>query len=297
VKIAFASGKGGTGKTTVAVNVAYILQQCGADVQLLDCDVEEPNAHLFLPPRIDRSIPATVRRSEAAEDRCTGCGVCADYCEFNAITVFKNKVIIFPELCHGCGVCAWFCPERIITETFRPIGVIEGGKVKGIRFLQGRLNIGEIMAPPLIRQVKGQAQVAAVTLIDCPPGNSCPLIEAVRGTDLVILVSEPTPFGLCDLSLTVATLKKLGLPAGVVINRCDIGNDELYLFCRQGKIPILAEIPHDRRIAESYSRGGLISKDLPDYRGLFASLWENILALREGNYGKSPAADRGWTAT
>jgi MinD superfamily P-loop ATPase len=293
VKIAFASGKGGTGKTTVAVNVAYILQQCGADVQLLDCDVEEPNAHLFLQPRIDRSIPATVKRPEAAEDRCTGCGVCAEYCEFNAITVFKSTVIIFPELCHGCGVCAWFCPERIITETDRPIGVIEGGMAKGIRFLQGRLNIGEVMAPPMIRQVKEQAQAAAVTLIDCPPGNSCPLIEAVRDTDLVILVSEPTPFGLYDLSLTVASLKELGLPAGVVVNRCDIGNDELYLFCRQENIPILAEIPHDRRIAESYSRGGLISEELPEYRELFASLWENVLALVMEKGGQPPTARRG----
>jgi len=296
VRIAFASGKGGTGKTTVAVNVAYILQQCGADVQLLDCDVEEPNAHLFLPHRIERTIPATVKRPVAAEDRCTGCGVCADYCEFNAITVFKNTVIVFPELCHSCGVCVWFCPEKIITETERPIGVMEGGTARGIRFLQGRLNIGEVMAPAMIRQVKGMAQAAAITLIDCPPGNSCSLIEAVRDTDLVILVSEPTPFGLYDLSLTIASLKELGLPAGVVVNRCDIGNDELYLFCRRENIPILAEIPHDRRIAESYSRGGLISEDLPDYQGLFASLWQNALALIEGKNGHPPAVRGGRAA-
>jgi len=279
MKIAFASGKGGTGKTTVAVNVAHILQQHGADVQLLDCDVEEPNAHLFLQPRIDRSIPATVRRPEIAEAHCTGCGICADYCEFNAITVFKNTVIVFPELCHGCGVCAEFCPERIITETDRFIGVIEGGDAGGTGFVQGRLNVGEALAPPLIRQVKEKAPAAAVTLVDCPPGTSCPVIEAVRDVDLVVLVSEPTPFGLYDLTLMAATLKTLAIPAGVVVNRCDIGNDELYEFCRRENLPVLAEIPHDRQIAASYSRGALITEALPAYRDIFDRLWEKVLTL------------------
>jgi len=273
VKVAFASGKGGTGKTTVAVNIANILQQTGVDVQLLDCDVEEPNAHLFLLPRIDGSIPATVRIPEV------GCGVCAEFCEYNAITVFKNTVIVFPELCHGCGVCAQFCPERIITESDRAIGVIEGGAAGGIGFVQGRLNVGEVLAPPLIRQVKEKAPKAAVTLIDCPPGTSCPVIEAVRDMDLVVLVSEPTPFGFYDLTLMAATLKTLAIPSGVVVNRCDIGNDELYRFCDREGLPILAEIPHDRRIAECYSRGALITESLPAYRELFANLWQQTLTL------------------
>ena len=279
MKVAFASGKGGTGKTTVAVNIANILQQTGADVQLLDCDVEEPNAHLFLLPRIAWSVPATVRRPDVAEEHCTGCGVCAEFCQYNAITVFKNTVIVFPELCHGCGVCAEFCPERIITESDRAIGVIEGGAAGGIGFLQGRLNVGEVWPPPLIRQVKEKVPAAAVTLVDCPPGTSCPVIEAVRDMDLVVLVSEPTPFGFYDLTLMAATLKTLAIPSGVVVNRCDIGNDELYLFCRREGLPILAEIPHDRRIAECYSRGALITEALPEYRELFAGLWKQVLTL------------------
>jgi len=279
VKIAFASGKGGTGKTTVAVNVAHILQQNGADVQLLDCDVEEPNAHLFLQPRIAWNVPATVRRPEVAEEHCTGCGICAELCEFNAITVFKNTVLVFPELCHGCGVCAKFCPPGIISESDRAIGVIEGGSAGRIGFVQGRLNVGEVMAPPLIRQVKEKAPAAAVTIIDCPPGTSCPVIEAVRDVELVVLVSEPTPFGLYDLTLMADTLKTLAIPAGVIVNRCDIGNDALYEFCRRENLPILAEIPHDRQIAASYSRGALITEVLRAYREIFANLWEKVLTL------------------
>lgn len=289
MKIAFASGKGGTGKTTVAANIAYILQQAGADVQLLDCDVEEPNDHLFLPPRIDRSLPATVKRPEVSEDRCTGCGVCADYCEFNAITVFRNTVIVFPELCHGCGVCARFCPEEIILETDQPIGVIETGRSGGIGFACGRINIGEVLAPSVIRQVKEKAPGAAITIIDCPPGISCPVIEAVRDVEMVILVSEPTPFGLYDLTLMAATLQELHIPAGVVVNRCDLGNDELQIFCRQQNLPILAEIPHDRRLAESYSRGHLICEDLPEYKEVFSGIWE-----KAGQFiGASPCR-KGW---
>ncbi len=272
--IAIASGKGGTGKTTVAVHLAALLAAQGRAVQYLDCDVEEPNGHLFLKPAIhaSESIGIPVPVVDAA--RCIACGKCAKVCEFNAIAMLK-KPLVFPELCHGCGACALVCPVGAIRESPRAIGVVETGQAGAIVFAQGRLNVGEPMAPPLIRAVKARREPKAIALFDAPPGTSCPVVATVRGADFVVLVTEPTPFGLHDLSLAVETLRPLGRPLGVVVNRAD-EDRRVQNFCRNRDIPLLAELPDDRRVAETYARGELIFDRLPEWRGYFENLWARI---------------------
>jgi len=225
MKIAIASGKGGTGKTTIATNLTWSLSRQGHTVQLLDCDVEEPNCHIFLKPSIDASKTASVPVPKVNADQCTGCGKCGDVCQYSAIVCMKGKVLVFPELCHGCGSCMHFCPENAISEEPREVGVVETGQAQGFRFAHGKLRIGEVMAPPLIKAVKQAAGQADVTIIDAPPGTSCPVIEAVRDCDFVILATEPTPFGLNDLKLAVEMVRVLNVPFAVAINRCDIGDD------------------------------------------------------------------------
>ncbi|MFH1678078.1 MAG: ATP-binding protein [Candidatus Omnitrophota bacterium] len=243
--ISVASGKGGTGKTTVAVNLALSLK----NVQFLDCDVEEPNAHIFLKPLIEEKIKANIPVPEVDESRCTYCGRCREVCAYNAIAVIpankekKGSVLIFPHLCHGCGACSLLCPQKAIKEINKEIGAIEIGHRENVQFAQGRLNIGEIMSPPLIRQVKNYINPARNVIIDAPPGTSCPVITAVRESDFCILVTEPTPFGLNDLILAVEVIRKLRISFGVVINRSDIGDDEVKRYCIEENIPILMEIP------------------------------------------------------
>ncbi|MBM3212752.1 (4Fe-4S)-binding protein, partial [Candidatus Poribacteria bacterium] len=255
--ISVASGKGGTGKTTVAVNLALSIDNC---VQFLDCDVEEPNAHLFLKPEINEKIKASVPIPEIDESKCTFCGKCQKICAYNAIAIIsKTKdrnggALIFPHLCHSCGGCALLCPEKAINEVNKEIGIIEtgtipAGKCHNIQFAHGRLNIGEIMSPPLIRQVKGYINPTHTTIIDAPPGTSCPVIAAVDGSDFCLLVTEPTPFGLNDLVLAVEVLKKLNIFYAVIINRSDIGDEGVETYCRDNSIPIIMRIPFDRDIA------------------------------------------------
>ncbi len=276
--ISIASGKGGTGKTTVAVSLALSLDK---SVQLLDCDVEEPNAHIFLKPRIKEKRSVSIPVPKIDESKCNFCGKCAKVCAYNAIAVLKNNVLTFPQLCHGCGGCALLCPKGAITETGREIGVLEAGEAGGLQFVHGRLNIGEAMSPPLIRAVKECICAEAgnpprISIIDAPPGTSCPVVEAVKGSDFCILVTEPTPFGLNDLILAVEMLKKLNISFGVIINRCDIGGDLVDSYCKKNGIPVLMKIPFEREIAVLYSKGIPFILEKKEYGNKFKELIANI---------------------
>ena len=275
--ISVASGKGGTGKTIISTSLALSL----GDVQFLDCDVEEPNGHIFLKPQINERISVGIPVPEVDESKCNFCGKCAQICEFNAIVVIKKKVLFFPELCHGCGGCSYICPENAIKEVEREIGVIEKGRSGSIDFSHGILNVGEPMAPPLIKQVKGLITNNKDAIIDASPGTSCPVVETVKGSDFCLLVTEPTPFGLNDLILAVEMLKKLAIPYGVVINCADIGDNEVNKYCESENIPILMTIPWDRKIAEAYSKGTPLIEALPEFKNKFFKLHKEIERLSE----------------
>jgi len=270
--ISVASGKGGTGKTTVALNLAFSL----TNVQLMDCDVEEPNLHLFLAPQERRTIPVCISVPQVDETQCTHCGKCAEICQFNAIAVVKDQVLIFPEICHGCGGCTLLCPVQAIQETPREIGYIQEGNYNGLSFVQGVLNVGEPMPTPIIRQEKELINKDKTVILDCSPGTSCPVIEGVRGSDFCLLVTENTPFGLNDLELAVEMVRALGIPMGVFINQADLGDQKVKKYCQRENIPILGELAHDRRIAEVYSRGEIVVEELPEYRDLFLALFQKI---------------------
>ena len=275
--IAVASGKGGTGKTTVSTNLAMVAANMGRRVALLDCDVEAPNCHIFVRPNITDARTVHVPIPQVDEKACTGCGECSEICEFNAVVCVNGKVLTFPELCHGCGGCWLVCPAGAITKANREVGVVEHGQADALTFAQGRLRIGEAMSPPLIRQVRSIGQDhAELIIIDAPPGTSCPPIASVKGSDYVCLVTEPTPFGLNDLVLAVGVVRELGVPAGVVINRSDIGNREVRDYCEDQGLPILAEIPDDRRVAEVYARGEIVTQAIPAYNPIFESLLSRI---------------------
>jgi MinD superfamily P-loop ATPase len=276
VILAVASGKGGTGKTTVAVNLAQV---CGQPAQILDCDVEEPNTRFFIKPCIVKTESVNLLVPKVDEIKCTGCGLCGRICRYRAIAVVGNKPLVFPEMCHSCGGCSLVCPKGAISEIERPIGVLEIGQARNLEFVQGRLNIGEILTPPLIRAVKRHIHPGRFAIIDCPPGTSCPVIAALRNSSMALLVTEPTPFGLHDLKLAVEMVRELRIPIGVVVNRVGIGDNRVQNFCWDQQIPILLEIPDDRRIAEAYSRGDLVIEALPEYRNLFEDLLAKIMKL------------------
>lgn len=275
--ISIASGKGGTGKTTVATNLALFLSgEKSQDVRFLDCDVEEPNAHIFLKPQIEKSRSVSLPIPDVDQKRCTFCGECARVCAYNAIVVLKKEVLTFPELCHGCGGCSLLCPENAISEKKRGIGVLEEGKAGLIKFVQARLNIGEPMATPVIRAVKKTIRGDVITIIDVPPGTSCPVIESISRSDFCLLVTEPTPFGLHDLKLAVELLEKLEIKHGVLINRVGIGDDKVRDYCEKEGVPIMAQIPYDREISVLYSRGIPMWSIGEPYREVFRQLWELI---------------------
>ena len=286
--ISIASGKGGTGKTTVATNLAAAI---GPGVQLLDCDVEEPNAHLFIKPELDDSRDFNVDIPEVDDNRCTYCGLCAEICQFKALAVLPDTVLTFPELCHSCGGCFEVCPEKAVLRGQRNIGVVERGHAGDIRFVHGRLRIGEAMAPPLIAAVKAHARTDGLTIIDAPPGTSCPVIAAMRDTDFVVMVTEPTPFGLHDLRLAVGAVKLLDIPCGLIINRADLGTDDTEAYARQENIPVLMKIPFERRIAEAYSRGQLIVDVFPEWKAKFSALTGAIAKMIAGRTA-DPAVER-----
>ncbi len=278
--ITVASGKGGTGKTTVAVSLAMALaEEVPEKVMLVDADVEEPNDHLFLDLKIERQETFGLLIPHVDDEKCTYCGECARVCQFHAIAVLGQNVMVFPELCHGCGSCALVCPEKAITEELSPTGVIEFGRVEEppMDFMRGILNVGEASATPMIRELKHRLRREGITVIDAPPGNSCPVVESMRKSDFVLLVTEPTPFGLHDLKAAATIAREeMGLPVGVIINRDGIGDEGVERFCDEEGIPILMRIPMDRRIAEAYSEGIPLVKAVPGYRKAFVALYRSI---------------------
>lgn len=271
LKIAVASGKGGTGKTTVAVNLALALD----NVNILDCDVEEPNVHTLLNAKIEDQMPVTVPTPRVDMDRCTLCKKCSEFCEFNAIFV-GNRVIIYDQLCHSCGGCRMVCPTNAIYEVEREVGTIFIGYRNSTRVVYGRLNIGEPVATSVIKAVKKHANSEEITIIDSPPGTSCPVIETVLHSDYLLLVTEPTPFGFHDLSMAIDVLKPLNIPFGVIVNKVGLGKFDYKGRCKELNAPIVLEIPFEREIAELYSNGTPFVEKLPEWRQRFQDLFARI---------------------
>jgi len=263
LKIAVASGKGGTGKTTLSVALSLSAE---VPVILLDCDVEEPNCHLFVGIEEDESRDVFVPIPEIDKGKCDNCGRCAQFCQFNAIASLGSSTLVFPELCHSCGGCMKVCPKGAISEKNRLIGRIGSGRRGDLSFASGTLEIGNPMSPPLIKEVLKRAESGRLVIIDSPPGTSCPMVAAVSEADFVILVTEPTPFGLHDLKIAVETVREIRKPHCVVVNRCDSGDDRVERYCAEQKIEIALKIPDDRRVAVAYSRGGTILDAMPEMR-------------------------------
>ena len=284
MRVAVASGKGGTGKTLVSTSLAWLLARAGHPVAYVDADVEEPNGHLFLHPellgrqRYARPVPELVRKT------CSGCGECQSFCQFNAIVALPDRIMLFPELCSSCGGCVLACREMALREKPREIGSIETGTAwtgnrQPIRFMAATLDVGEARATPLIRGLLGRIEDPGIVLIDAPPGTSCSVMEIVREADRVVLVTEPTPFGLHDLALAVEMVRAVGVPCGVIINRSTAADAETLRYCSAQGLEILARLPDERRIAEAYSRGELAAQAIPEYRRLFESLLREIEAV------------------
>jgi MinD superfamily P-loop ATPase len=273
--VAVASGKGGTGKTSVAVNLALSV----GNVQLLDCDVEEPNAYLFLKPKISKTKAVTVSVPVVNEKLCNRCRKCADFCQYNALFVGSNEVLVFPDLCHSCGGCVLVCPAQAISEVQHKIGTLKQGSSDNVEVVYGELEVQKPMAVPIIREVKRHIRSGKNVILDSPPGTSCPVIQAVKGSDFCVLVTEPTPFGLHDLKIMVQVLESMGISFGVVVNRAGVGDKKVYEFCGEKSIPILLEIPYDKRIAELYSRGIPFSREMPEWKEKFQTLFKTVKEL------------------
>ncbi len=277
--ICIASGKGGTGKTTVATNLAAVI---GEKAQYLDCDVEEPNGHIFLRPKFEYSEKVYVPVPQVNLEKCDFCKKCAEFCQFNALAVLGKNVLVFPELCHSCGGCMLVCPNEAISETGREVGICEKGKgLLDVEFVHGHLRIGEAQAVPLIERVKKEISKERISIVDAPPGTSCPVIATLKGADFVVLVTEPTPFGLHDLKLAVGVARILNLPIGVVVNRANLGDKKVYEYCEKENIPILLNIPFDREIAECYAQGKLLIGH-EKWRLAFEQLFDTIKKHLEG---------------
>jgi len=283
VIISVASGKGGTGKTLIATNLALSLNDVGK-VQLLDCDVEAPNAHIFIEPVITRREAVAIPVPVVDEDKCTYCGLCAEVCAYNAIAVIEGHVLVFPELCHGCGACGYLCPEKAISEQKKEIGGVESGHLAEMSFVQGKLNVGQAMPTPVIKKVKEKIEQDAISIVDVSPGTSCPVVESIKDSDFCILVTEPTPFGLNDLVLAVQTVQKLNIPCGVVINRVGIGDGRVKAYCQEENIQVLLEIPLDTTIARLYSEGLPLVAYMSSWRKEFVGLYRLVQErLHEGS--------------
>jgi len=270
--VCIASGKGGTGKTTIAANLAAVLAE---KAQYLDCDVEEPNGHLFLRPNIEHSEHVSVSVPKVDLEKCDFCGKCAEFCQFNAIAVLGKNVLTFPELCHSCGGCRLICPKEAISEIPKEIGKLEKGMAGEVEFVHGHLRIGEAMAVPLIERVKKEIKFHKIAIIDAPPGTSCPVIAALKGSDVALLVTEPTPFGLFDLKLAVGVARILKIPLAIVVNRADLGDKKVFDYCAKEDIPILMTIPFSKDIAQTYAKGELLVKQ-PKWQDQFLALWHQI---------------------
>ena len=280
MKIAIASGKGGTGKTTIATAFAQALSKANKSVSLLDCDVEGPNSHIFIQPELDQFEDVNMLIPSVDAETCTGCGKCAEVCQFHAIVVIGGQTLVFPEMCHGCGSCTLICPEKAITEIPNRLGILEGGLSReGIRFAHGILNIGEPMAVPVISKLKKWQDLmdAEVVLIDSPPGASCPVVESLRGADFIILVTEPTPFGLHDLRQAYKVTQELGIPAGVIINRAGIGDTGVEQYCEEVGLQIFMQIPLEREIGQGIAQGKSLLEIKPEYENRFLELHLQII--------------------
>jgi MinD superfamily P-loop ATPase len=287
---AIASGKGGTGKTTVTASLAALWDR---PVCAVDLDVEEPNLHLFLHPELTGEEIALMEVPAVDTARCTLCGQCAAFCQFKALSVMGATLLVFPEMCHGCGGCLLLCPEKALSPGGRELGQIVSGHYRAGReeaagFFMGRLRVGEAMSPPLMRQVKAHLPESGATdiLIDSPPGVSCPAVNAVMDADCIVLVTEPTPFGLHDFRLAVEAFRPLGKPMGAVINRAGIGDESVQKYCRAQGIPVWAEIPFSRAVAEAYSRGEVVARAVPELRAV-------ILALMARMQGAAASSNSG----
>jgi MinD superfamily P-loop ATPase len=272
MKIAVASGKGGTGKTTVATNLALSL----GDVQFLDCDVEEPNANIFIKAKIQENKDVTVSIPKIDKKKCNFCGKCSEFCAYNALAVIKSNIFVFPELCHSCGGCELICPNNAVTWKKRMVGEVQHGRANGIDFFQGSLNIGEMQAIPVIKTLKKNIEKKKTVIIDVPPGTSCPVIESISNSDFCILVTEPTPFGLYDLKLAIEVVKYLFLPFGVIINRDGIGDGKVESYCKKNNIPILLKIPESKKIAHLYSKGVAIVSNSHKWNKMFTQVFHKI---------------------
>ncbi len=277
--ITVASGKGGTGKTTIACCLALSTQQ---PVQFLDCDVEEPNAHIFLKPDWNASEVVSLRVPEVDYSKCTFCGKCADICMFNALAVVPGQILTFPELCHSCGGCWTLCPEKAIRSVPREIGIIEKGDARDISFIRGKLKVGTATSPPLIKAVKGTIQREGLAILDAPPGTSCPVVETMEESDFILLVTEPTVMGLNDLSLALEVVRLLNIPCGVVINRCTDVISKVEKFCRESSIPVVAKIPVNRDIAKAYATGIPPVKANPELTEKFTAILNHIERVTTG---------------
>lgn len=283
MRIAIASGKGGTGKTTVATSLALSLAEvrCPAPLPVfIDCDVEAPNAHLFLKPAVEERREVGILIPQVDENLCTHCGKCSEACQYHAIAVLGKKALVFPQLCHGCGSCTALCPEQAITEIPKRMGILERGPaLSGIAFARGVLDVGEPMAVPVIRQLKAWAvtRPGQPVIVDCPPGTSCPVVEAMRGADFLLLVTEPTPFGLHDLRLASQVARELRIPSGVIVNRANGSYPDLEAFCQTSGLPILLCIPFEREIAEGIARGKNLVEIQPAYRGQLQRVFSQLM--------------------
>ncbi len=283
--VAVASGKGGTGKTTVSASLAWVWQR---PLVAVDLDVEEPNLHLFLHPEITWRESAFMEIPVADLSKCTLCRKCSELCQFKAISVMGKVLLTFPEMCHGCGGCMAICPEGALSTGRRELGLVEGGKVRNARFLSGRLRVGEAMSPPLMRGVKRRldsllTQPGTDAIIDCPPGVSCPAVNAVMDSDVILLVTEPTPFGFHDFVLAVEAFAPLGKPMGAVINRAGLGDSSVQDFCAEHAIPVLCEIPYQRAIAEEYALGNVLAAMNSGMETVFVELRNSVMAMASEN--------------
>jgi MinD superfamily P-loop ATPase len=287
MRIVVASGKGGTGKTMVATSLALSLAGDGSAPPpiFVDCDVEAPNAHLFLKPRLEQSQPVGIMIPVIDEALCTFCGKCAEVCAYHAIAVLGQKTLVFPQLCHGCGSCTALCPEKAISETLDPIGVIERGPaLEGIDFRRGLLDVGKPMSVPIIRELQKQVtpQPGQTIILDAPPGTSCPVVAAMRGADYLLLVTEPTPFGLHDLRLAAEVARELGIPTGVIVNRDNDSYPDLDTFCHSNSLPILLHIPFERAIAEGIAQGKNLVEIRPMYHSRLRGVFYRMIASHQG---------------
>ncbi len=280
MKISVASGKGGVGKTTVAVALADVLVSSkNVNVLFLDCDVEEPNSYFFIKPQITQKIPIYTQIPQVDKNKCNFCAKCSKICAYNAIAVVKTEVLIFDNLCHGCGACSFFCPQKAIKEVNKEIGFIEIGEKENLKFIHGKLKIGQAIPTPLIKAVKSYINGFDFTIIDAPPGANCSVVESVKNTDFCIVVTEPTPFGLSDMIQLTQLLKRLGIKFGVIINKENLGDERVEKFCKENDIPILLKIPFLREVSFQSAKGQILTKILPEYKREFDKVIERIKVL------------------